>query len=365
MVKLFKMNEAKKTSENEGTLDNPLLPKEKVDLFKEGIAALLNFLKDFALNIEELRVDHYHGVIDGLAHQFASSAKPKKAMTYFDIQKPKIQQFIEAQHKYVDAREKELRDIIDLLTKAMASLTNENQEFYQHVHNHGEKILELSLLDDIKKIRQSLQHEVEKIYQMVQSKRDLEKRQIELLSDQVSELKQELENVKVKSQTDGLTGAFNRSALDEYLAERIKASRKAKFEFCLLLLDLDDFKSLNDTHGHLIGDRMLMAFAQKCRASIRSDDYFARYGGEEFAIVLNHITLRDGLNKASSICKAVANARYATDENQADDFLSITVSIGVTPYHRDDTVESLIARADKALYDAKRKGKNMAVGRKA
>jgi diguanylate cyclase len=177
-------------------------------------------------------------------------------------------------------------------------------------------------------------------------------------------LQQELEHVRAKSMTDGLTRAFNREALDQHLSSKIEAMKTIKAGFCLLLLDLDDFKSLNDTYGHLIGDRMLMAFSQKCRSLIRGDDFFARYGGEEFAIVLNNINLRDGLMKASDICKTVAAARYATDENQADNFLSMTVSIGVTPVNRSDTVESLIARADKALYDAKRKGKNMAIGRK-
>lgn len=365
MVKLFKMKDPKDIPGSRPSSEKPELLKEKADMFQESILALFTYLKAFALDIQELQTEHYHRTIDALSEKFQNATKPKRVAVHFDGQKEKIRQFIDAQHQYIGDRDNELRDIIDLLTKAMASLTAENQEFYKRVYDQGEKILELSLLDDIKKIRQSLQEEVEQMRTLVASKKDLEQRQIQLLSGQVTELQQELEHVKVKSMTDGLTSAFNRQALDEHLAAQIESHKTKRSGFCLLLLDLDDFKALNDTYGHPIGDRMLMAFSQKCRSSIRADDFFARYGGEEFAIVLNNSNLRDGLTKASQICKTVAAARYAMDESQSDDFLSITVSIGVTPFNRNDTVETLIARADKALYDAKRKGKNMAIGRKS
>jgi diguanylate cyclase len=132
------------------------------------------------------------------------------------------------------------------------------------------------------------------------------------------------------------------------------------------MLDLDDFKAINDTHGHLIGDRVLVAFSKKCKDSIRGDDVIARYGGEEFAIILSGANLRNALARARQICSAVAATRYATcDGNCEQDYLSVTVSIGVTNFKKGDTAESLISRADKALYKAKRSGKNRAAVRKA
>jgi len=364
MVKLFKIKDQNKIADGTASTEKPTLLMEKAAAFQETVLVLFAFLKAFALDIQELQTDHYHQKIDELSESYQNTTKPKRTTFHFEKQKDSIQNFIDAQHKYIADREKELRDIIDLLTKAMASLTAENQQFYKRVQDQGEKLLELSLLDDIKKIKKSLQEEVEHMRSLVASKKDLEQRQIQLLAGQVTELQQELEHVRAKSMIDGLTSTFNRQALDEHLAEKIESLKTESSDFCLLLLDMDDFKSLNDTYGHLIGDRMLMAFSQKCRSLIRSDDFFARYGGEEFAIVLNSISLRDGLKKASDICGTVAAARYAIEENQADDYLSMTVSIGVTPANKNDTIETLIARADKALYDAKRKGKNMAVGRK-
>jgi diguanylate cyclase len=176
----------------------------------------------------------------------------------------------------------------------------------------------------------------------------------------VDNLRRELETAKNKSMTDSLTGIYNRQAFDEYLTDLIERSQVMKSEFSLLMMDLDNFKAINDTHGHLIGDRVLVAFATKCRNAIRGDDFIARYGGEEFTIVLPGASLRNALKKARQICETVAAARYATNTGENGGHLSMTVSIGVSAYKKGDNSVTLIARADKALYDAKKRGKNRA-----
>jgi diguanylate cyclase len=165
--------------------------------------------------------------------------------------------------------------------------------------------------------------------------------------------------------TDGLTGVYNREAFDDTLADLIERNRIMNTTFSLMMLDLDDFKQINDKYGHVIGDRVLMAFSKKCRDAIRGDDYIARYGGEEFAIILPGANMKNALKKGCQICDAVAAARYATSTEQEDDYLSVTVSIGVTDFHKDDSPESMVSRADKALYKAKSRGKNRAIGRKS
>jgi diguanylate cyclase len=127
------------------------------------------------------------------------------------------------------------------------------------------------------------------------------------------------------------------------------------------MMDIDDFKKLNDTYGHTVGDRMLMAFANKCKSTVRSGDFLARYGGEEFSLILPGASLRNAAKKAKQLCKKVASARYASDNSPKPDVLKITVSIGVSAYRKGDTVKGLVDRADQCLYKAKRKGKNQAV----
>ncbi len=345
-------------------VEKGLLFQEKSDVFLRSIDALLHFLKSFAIDVKEIHADRFKSSVDDLNGHFNSEERPKRIELKFEQEKSKILSFIEHQHAYIADREKELRDIIDLLTKAMASLDVENREFYNRVHDQSEKMEKITRLDDIKKIKSALAHEVNQMREIVDIKKDQDRRKVQLLAGQVDSLREELEKTRAKSMTDGLTGVYNREAFDEVLADLIERSRVMNTSFSLLLLDLDDFKKINDTYGHLIGDRVLMAFSQKCRSAIRGDDYLARYGGEEFAILLPGANLNNALKKGRQICDTIASARYATSTEQNDDYLSVTVSIGVTAFHKKDTPEQVIERADKALYKAKRGGKNRVVGRK-
>ncbi len=124
------------------------------------------------------------------------------------------------------------------------------------------------------------------------------------------------------------------------------------------MLDIDNFKNINDTNGHQIGDRIIMAIVNKCRQLIRGEDFFARYGGEEFIIILPGASLRNAVKKANYICKSVASTRYRLDDDHDRKTLHVTISIGVCCHQKADTATSVIQRADKALYAAKHAGKN-------
>lgn len=351
--------------EAEKSLQAAALLQEKTDVMIRSLQATLHFLKSFAMDLTEIQSDRFKELIDDLTERFSSDDKPRRIELEFERQKENILNFIQRQQTYLTDREKELRDIIDLLSKAMASLDVENRDFYQRVYDQSEKMEQITRLDDIKKIKSALQFEVTQMRDIVDQKKDQDRRQVQHLVGQVDTLKQELEKTRAKSMTDGLTGVFNRQAFDDALKDLMARSRVMNSDFSLLMLDLDDFKKINDTFGHLMGDRVLVAFCQKCRSSIRADDVLARYGGEEFAIILPGANLKNALKKGRQICDAIASARYATSNDQNDDYLSITVSIGVTVLKKDDTAESFISRADKALYKAKRSGKNCVVAIKS
>jgi diguanylate cyclase len=164
--------------------------------------------------------------------------------------------------------------------------------------------------------------------------------------------------------TDGWSGAYNRKSFDNYIKGLVERSAVMNGSFALLMLDIDNFKAINDTYGHNTGDRVLMAFANKCREHIRDEDFFARYGGEEFVIVMPGASLRSASKRAKQVCKAIATARYALENEQPGDVLRITTSIGVGSRKKGDSATSIIQRADKALYMAKQTGKNRVVTEK-
>ncbi len=161
-----------------------------------------------------------------------------------------------------------------------------------------------------------------------------------------------LENLAV---TDSLTGLYNRKRLDDILAEQFARFRRNLRPFAVLMLDLDHFKSINDSHGHVAGDQVLADVAAILKQSIRSSDYAARYGGEEFVLVLVDTAADAALDTAERIRSVVENRRSGgTDER-----IPVSVSVGVA-YSRetDGSGEEVLARADGALYEAKRNGRN-------
>ena len=337
---------------------------EKGQFFLFAVRALLVFIKDFSLDLREIDSEEFKKKIDDLTGKLISEEKPKKLQSVFEKNKNNIITYIKKQKDYLKDREDEFKEIIDLLTKAMAVVDHDNQVYNEKIYKQSEKLEKITLLDDIKKIKNKLIIEIENIRTSVREKELRDSEKYEILSKRVNSLNVELEKAKEESIKDGLTGVFNRKAFDGYISKLVERNTVTKAPFSLLLLDIDDFKKINDHFGHQTGDRVLVATAHKCRELIRSDDFLARYGGEEFVVVLSGASLRNAVKKGKLICKEISKARYALEESKKDTIISITLSIGASVHKKGDTVETAIERADKALYAAKQAGKNRVVSEK-
>ncbi len=343
------------------SLKEELASRQERNVFLlETVRSLLVFLKDFSMDLNDQEVDpqRFRQEINGLSEKFATTGKTRSLAAVYRKYRKKIYVFITGQKAYLAAREAELKEIIDLLTRAMATLDADNQVFNQAVYQQTEKIEELRQLDDIRKIKDSLSIGVSRLRTAVREKRMRDSRRLENLSKRVKTLNRELEATRAESMTDGLTGVYNRKALDGYLIDLVERNLARREPFCLLLLDIDDFKAVNDTFGHQVGDRVLIAVARQCRTIIRDDDFIGRYGGEEFAVVIPGVSLRVARKRAEQLCRKIADTRYELDEEHQRGVLGVTVSIGVSSYRRGDTVSAVVARADKSLYAAKAGGKN-------
>ena len=156
--------------------------------------------------------------------------------------------------------------------------------------------------------------------------------------------------------TDGLTSVHNKRYLLETLEREIQQSHRAQSPLCVMMLDLDKFKTVNDTYGHLAGDAVLVEFARRAKAALRSGDLLARYGGEEFAMLLTRTTLEDAVQIAERIRQSTADVPVEFEEH----LIPITVSIGIGCHLGSSECHSsdLLADADKQLYVAKQSGRN-------
>ena len=331
---------------------------KKKDFYLLSIRALLQFIKDFSLDLKEISSDEFKEEISQLSDKFTGETKLKKIQSGFERDKKGIAAYISLQKKYLIDREGEFKDIIDILTNAMVNLDVENQEYNQKIMEQSKKIEQITFLNDIKKIKQTLILEIEQMRQTVKKKQSSDNIKLEALANQVYILNSQLKQAHTESATDSLTGIYNRKAFDGQIVELVEKNTVSKSPFSLLMMDIDNFKKINDTHGHQTGDRIILATVNKCRQAIRGDDFFARYGGEEFAIILPGASLRNAVKKANHICKSVASTRYRLDDDQDGQALQVTISIGVSCHQKADTTTSVVQRADQALYAAKHAGKN-------
>lgn len=169
----------------------------------------------------------------------------------------------------------------------------------------------------------------------------------------ITQLTQEVAELEKTSNLDGLTKILNRRALDTYL-KSICDKKDLKHELHILLLDIDNFKQINDEYGHVAGDKILVLIANMLRKTLRDGDKVFRYGGEEFIIVLNRVDAATCKEIGNRILKLIRSNKLFY-KNQA---INVTISIGATMFYPGDTPDEIINRADKALYVSKNNGKD-------
>lgn len=170
----------------------------------------------------------------------------------------------------------------------------------------------------------------------------------------IADLTQKVKILEETSNLDPLTKVFNRRALSSYLAE-VCSNKGVPYAMHLIMLDIDNFKNINDKYGHITGDKILIFISNILRKTLRDGDKIFRYGGEEFTVIINRNTDEQCELIANRLLNLVSSNRLI----YMGERISVTASIGVTKLHTGDTPDSLLSRADKALYISKRNGKNM------
>ena len=173
----------------------------------------------------------------------------------------------------------------------------------------------------------------------------------------MSELHRLAALLKEQSLTDMLTKVHNRKSYVTKLGEMLSVFERYQTIFSFLVLDIDNFKSINDTHGHSTGDKVLVDFADEISSNIRANDYFFRIGGEEFVLLLNNTDIYTAEKIADKLRQKIQDRLTYLDDRD------VTVSIGVTEVQLNDTQESIFSRADENLYVAKRTGRNKVVAK--
>jgi len=217
--------------------------------------------------------------------------------------------------------------------------------------------LERDLSEDA--MRQLAQRLLSETRRMQDTNRQLEKK-LEASRDDIAALQRDLDDVRRESMLDPLTKIANRKSFDEGLAGAIDDAKRTRAPLSLVLVDIDYFKKFNDTYGHQTGDQVLRLVAMTLKSNIKGRDLAARYGGEEFVAVLPSTDLDGAVIAAENVRKAI-QAKELLKRSTNEKLGRITASFGVAMFRADDNASSLIERADRCLYAAKRAGRNRVV----
>ncbi|MBI5438179.1 MAG: diguanylate cyclase [Nitrosomonadales bacterium] len=253
-----------------------------------------------------------------------------------------------------------LKSLMTSFIDRLGEITESTGEYHQKIEGYSKKIgksnniTELShLLEDIMQDTRIIQASALRSHEELAGTR----KKVEEAQAKIKDLEQELNQVSELVQQDQLTGALNRRGMDAAFEREATRADRSHHPLCVALLDIDNFKRLNDTLGHQAGDQALVHLSGVIKETLRPSDSVARYGGEEFVIVLPEVGLEEAAATVERLQRELTK-KFFLHEN---DRVLVTFSAGVAQRAPEESQEDVIGRADKAMYEAKKTGKNRVV----
>lgn len=331
---------------------------EEDGAIKNTLLGLLHLVFE---NIAELSIDDLwlRGQMDALK----DATQPPLTLRRLEEVQSRLRDVIykqtEAKAQTVAAQE-EMKRVLASFIDRLATMTESNTSFGAKIEGCARRLEEATTLTDIAPVLQeaiSATRSMALDTQRAGEELRVMREKAEQAEAEVQHLQRQLEHASAQIRHDPLTGALNRKGLDEGLARELARTRRADKPLCVALLDLDNFKKINDEHGHDTGDAALVHLALVARQVLRPQDTVARFGGEEFVIVLPDTALEQGVEAMTRLQRELTTRFFLKDNER----LLITFSAGVAQVLPEEAGPDAIKRADQGMYLAKRSGKNRVV----
>ncbi|MCL6647949.1 MAG: GGDEF domain-containing protein [Chloroflexi bacterium] len=339
------------------------LPEEEAAL--ETVAALLRTLGQRSLPLTIPELAEFRQQCEAWSSHLLLRTPPPGADERAGVSRRewgRVRRFVAAsrEHEY-EAVERALTDLREALWRMIEMLSRtftEEAGYDTALQDHLERLKRAVNRRSPEEIKREVLGAVHSLSQVAEQRRQQQQQRLERLSATVSLLANDLRAARQEASLDALTRLHNRSALEDYLTTLIQLQRTFPRPASLLLIDLDHFKSINDTYGHPAGDETLRAYADRLVLSFpRRSDFLARYGGDEFVAVLPDTPLADGVRLAE---RHAADIR-ALDHRVRDQQVALSISIGVAELLPGESARQWLERADRALYAAKQAGRNRVI----
>lgn len=248
---------------------------------------------------------------------------------------------------------RETQNMITTIFAELMQAGKDTNQFGGKLTGYSRQIKEATKVSEVQKLMKEMLRDTSK---MVSSSRNLQEKLNEA-TQQAESLKRQLKESEKEASMDALTGLNNRKAFDQKLNSLYQEFKQSGIVFSLIFVDIDFFKKFNDTYGHKIGDLVLQTVASTLFRGVKGSDFPARYGGEEFVILLPATELENARIVAEQL-RVQISVKKPTNPETGEVYSRITASLGISQIHPDDSQNSLVERADKALYLAKDSGRN-------
>ncbi|MBR7798930.1 GGDEF domain-containing protein [Undibacterium fentianense] len=239
-------------------------------------------------------------------------------------------------------------------------MTNTTSHYQEKIDQYSKKISNTRDLNEVETIIHGILNETETIQNEALNSRQImlaAQKEVKEAEIRIKELEDKLAHMSELVREDQLTGSLNRRGLDDVFEREADRADRRGTPLCAAMLDLDNFKKLNDTHGHAAGDEALIHVVRIVKQTLRSIDVIARYGGEEFLIVMPETSLEEAARAMTRVQRELTTHFFTANDQR----LFITFSAGVALRAAHESQESVLKRADKAMYEAKKTGKNRVV----
>jgi diguanylate cyclase len=323
--------------------------------------ALLHLLQLVIENINELVIDDQwmHGQVSLVRDLIG---QPLTLRQIDDVER-RLKDLIYKQStlkKNLNDAQERLKAMLATFVDRLADFASTTGEYHDKIGVCAQKISKAHDITEISDVLDVVMQQTRAVQLAAQRSRDelMEMRtRVQEAEQEVTRLQQELEQASDMVRHDALTGALNRKGMEEAIEREMSRARRKQAAMCVAMLDIDNFKKLNDTYGHDAGDQALVHLAQVVREALRPQDTLARYGGEEFIIILSDTGLDNSVQVMVRVQRELTR-KFFLHRNEK---VLITFSCGVAELGGDEEANAAIKRADQAMYLAKRAGKNRVV----
>ncbi len=343
-------------------------PHPGEDMALDTLAAILRSLAEFALEQEGVDTTAFQATAEAWARHVSLATPPPGApeddshtrggRREWEGVRRFIRGYLSNSFRRMGSVSADLRQVIWVFIRTISQSFSEDEDIDTRLLAQMNRLEELVAANAVDVLKREVTDAVRVLTQVIKERNQRHHERMQFLGSQLRTLGSALESARRESETDPLTQVPNRKAFDEYLARTVEMHKAFAQPMSLLIVDIDHFKAVNDTQGHMTGDELLRKFANALvMVFLRKSDFVARLGGDEFAVILRETSETDARVLAGRALARI-HAIPITQATEPGNKAMATASIGLAPIAPGDDEKTWFERADRALYQAKQDGRD-------